>query len=89
MMKEYSQEKTLGLRGGSPGKNCPWHEKLRFTLGDLGYIWPKARLGLDATFLELQRTDVLQPLVSVAKLRRLAFVCSSTISEALCHLYWK
>lgn len=83
MMKEYSQEKTLGLRGHSPGKNCPWHEKLRFTLGDLGYIWPKARLGLDCK--GLMRGN----LWSLAKLRRLAFVCSSTISEALCRLYWK
>lgn len=53
------------------------------------YIWPKACLCLCTTFLELERTDVLQHQASVAKLRRLEFVFHLTILEALCHLYQK
>lgn len=52
-------------------------------------MWPKARLHLGATFLEPERIDALQHQVSVAKLGKLKFVFNSTISEALCHLYWK
>lgn len=39
--------------------------------------------------MELEGVDAFQHQVSVAGLRRLEFVFNSTISEALCHLYWK